>query len=63
VLRYRSTRKIKRLAERSSGRLRVVDERSAYYRLTAAEEEPLRMYEVLRELLRPEERVKEEEPV
>jgi transcription-repair coupling factor (superfamily II helicase) len=52
VLGYRGERLIKRLADRSGGRLRVVDEKSAYFRLTAAEEQPLAMYEVLRELLR-----------
>jgi transcription-repair coupling factor (superfamily II helicase) len=52
VLGYRGERLIRRLADRSGGRLRVVDEKSAYFRLTAAEEEPLAMYEVLKELLR-----------
>jgi transcription-repair coupling factor (superfamily II helicase) len=56
VLRYRSARKIKRLAARSSSRLRVVDEVSAYFRLTGPEEEPRKLYKTLRKLLRPEER-------
>jgi transcription-repair coupling factor (superfamily II helicase) len=56
VLGYRGPRKAKRLAERSGGRLRVVDESSAYFRLTAKEEGPMELYETLRELLRIEER-------
>ncbi len=56
VLGYRSPRKAKRLAQRSGGRLRVVDEASAYFRLTAKEEGPMELYQTLRELLRPEER-------
>ncbi len=56
VLGYRGPRKVKRLAQRSGGRLRVVDEASAYFRLTAKEEGPLPLYQTLRELLRPEER-------
>jgi hypothetical protein len=54
VLGYRSPRLVKRLAERSGGRLRVVDESSAYFRLAAAETEPAALYERLRELLRAE---------
>ena len=46
------TRRIKPLAERSEGRLRVVDAESAYLRLLPEELEPLRLYEILRELLR-----------
>ncbi len=56
VLGYRSPRKVKRLAERSGGRLRVVDDASAYFRLRATEEGPMELYQTLRELLRPEER-------
>jgi len=56
VLGYRSPRKVKRLAERSGGRLRVVDDASAYFRLTAKEEGALELYQTLRELLRPEQR-------
>jgi transcription-repair coupling factor (superfamily II helicase) len=52
VLGYRSARKIKRLAEQSKGRLRVVDAASAYYRLAPAETEPEAMYALLKELLR-----------
>jgi transcription-repair coupling factor (superfamily II helicase) len=56
VLGYRSPRKVKRLADRSGGRLRVVDEASAYFRLAATEEGPMELYQTLHELLRPEER-------
>jgi transcription-repair coupling factor (superfamily II helicase) len=51
VLGYRSTRRIKQLAGQSAGRLRVVDEESAYCRLLPEELGPLRLYETLRELL------------
>ena len=54
VLGYRNPRKIKRLAARSKGRLRVVDESSAYFRLTPRELAPLKLYQTLRELLRLE---------
>jgi transcription-repair coupling factor (superfamily II helicase) len=52
VLSYRSARKIKRLAEQSRGRLRVVDNTSAYLRLAPAETEPDALYDVLKDLLR-----------
>jgi transcription-repair coupling factor (superfamily II helicase) len=52
VLGYRSPRLVKRLAERGGGRLRVVDESNAYFRLAAAETEPAALYERLRGLLR-----------
>jgi transcription-repair coupling factor (superfamily II helicase) len=52
VLEYRSARRIKQLAARSGGRLRVVDQETAYFRLAPGELEPLRLYETLRELLR-----------
>jgi hypothetical protein len=51
VLGYRSARRIKQLAAQSGGRLRVVDEESAYFRLQPDEHEPLRLLETLRELL------------
>ena len=54
VLGYRNPRRIKRLADRSKGRLRVVDERSAYFRLTPAENRDAgSLYQVLKTLLRP----------
>jgi transcription-repair coupling factor (superfamily II helicase) len=54
VLGYKSSRQIQRLAKRSGGRLRVVDEASAYFRLRAAEEEPAELYTALRQLLHVE---------
>ena len=52
VLSYRSPRKIKRMADRAAGRLRIVDEATAYFRLAAAETEPEPLYVCLKELLR-----------
>ncbi len=51
VLGYRNPRKIQRLAERSGGRLRVVDGASAYYRLDPGEADPLTLYNLLRDCL------------
>jgi transcription-repair coupling factor (superfamily II helicase) len=56
VLAYRSARQIHRLAERSSGRLRIVDGSDGYFRLRANEMEPLALYACLKELLRLPER-------
>ncbi len=53
VLGYRNPRRIQELAARSDGRLRVVDDASAYFRPTGEELEPLALYETLRDLLRP----------
>jgi transcription-repair coupling factor (superfamily II helicase) len=52
VLRYRSARRIKELAARSGGKLRIVDEVSAYRPLTPAEMEPEALEALLKELLR-----------
>jgi transcription-repair coupling factor (superfamily II helicase) len=52
VLSYRSARLVRRLAERSEGRLRVVDEKSAYFRLLPEEREAPALYECLKDLLR-----------
>ncbi|HZU37201.1 MAG TPA: transcription-repair coupling factor, partial [Gemmataceae bacterium] len=52
VLHYRSARQMKRLADRSQGRLRVVDTNSAYFRLEPAETEADALYAVLKDLLR-----------
>jgi transcription-repair coupling factor (superfamily II helicase) len=52
VLGYRSGRKIKQLAGRSGGRLRVVDEHTAYFRLQPAEVPPGALYACLKHLLR-----------
>jgi transcription-repair coupling factor (superfamily II helicase) len=51
VLGYRNSRKIKRLAEASRGRLRVVDDMSAYFRLAPAETESEALYTCLKDLL------------
>jgi transcription-repair coupling factor (superfamily II helicase) len=53
VLKYRNAKRIKALAERSGGRLIVVDETSAYFRLYPRESEPLALFHTLQELLRP----------
>ncbi len=51
VLHYLDPRRIQKLARQSQGRLRVVDEQSAYFRLQEVEMEPVALYEVLRKLL------------
>ena len=51
VLGYRNTKRVKELAERSRGRLVVVDEKSAYFRLRPAETEPMAMYRAIKGLL------------
>ena len=51
VLGYTDAKRIKELAGRSAGRLRVVDEVSAYFRLTVDEMGQKAMYEALRTLL------------
>jgi transcription-repair coupling factor (superfamily II helicase) len=56
VLGYRNAAKMKRLAARSGGRLRVVDESSAYFRLEPSEVEPAALYACLKHLLRSPER-------
>jgi transcription-repair coupling factor (superfamily II helicase) len=58
VFGYRSARQINRLAARSGGRLRVVDDRRAYFRLNADELDPPALYACLKDLLRfPERRL------
>jgi transcription-repair coupling factor (superfamily II helicase) len=52
VLGYRNPRKIERLAQRSGGRLRIVDQESAYFRLHDEEYEPLALYACVKDLLR-----------
>jgi transcription-repair coupling factor (superfamily II helicase) len=52
VLGYRSAKRLKALAGRSKGRLRVVDESSAYLPLRPEETEPQALYECLKHLLR-----------
>jgi transcription-repair coupling factor (superfamily II helicase) len=53
VLGYRNPKLIQELAQRSRGRLRVVDGKSAYFRLRAGEMEPPVLYSRLKQLLRP----------
>ncbi|HJT78343.1 MAG TPA: transcription-repair coupling factor, partial [Gemmataceae bacterium] len=52
VLHYRGPRQVQRLADRSEGRLRVVDGETAYYRLSPAEAEAEALYNGLCRLLR-----------
>ena len=52
VLGYRNSKRIRELAERSRGRLVVVDEKSAYFRLRPAETEAMAMYRAVKGLLR-----------
>jgi len=51
VLTYRSEKRIGQLAGRSAGRVKVVDEKNAYCRLQEGEEEPLKLYAMLQNLL------------
>jgi transcription-repair coupling factor (superfamily II helicase) len=51
VLGYRNARKVLRLAARTDGRLRVVDNASAYFRLRSGETEPDDLYRCLKDLL------------
>jgi transcription-repair coupling factor (superfamily II helicase) len=57
VLGYRSQRLVGRLADRSDGRLIIVDEDSGYFRLQSAEEEPVALFSTLEQLLRLPERL------
>jgi transcription-repair coupling factor (superfamily II helicase) len=52
VLTYRNSRRIQQLALRSGGRLRVVDEDSAYFRLEPAELPAPALYACLKHILR-----------
>jgi transcription-repair coupling factor (superfamily II helicase) len=54
VLTYRSEKRIKQLVDRTGGRLKVVDEQSAYLRLRKGEDETLRLYELLKQVLQSE---------
>jgi transcription-repair coupling factor (superfamily II helicase) len=51
VLGYRNPRRIQALAAQSKGRVRIVDDESAYFRLTAKEMEPLALFAALKSLL------------
>src|SRR5262245_23501889 len=52
VLEYRNPKRIARLAARAEGRLRIVDEKSAYFRLRRDEMDPPALYARLKDLLR-----------
>ncbi len=54
VFHYRNARRIQELAARSNGRLRIVDDASAYLRPTNAELGPLALYTTLKNLLNHE---------
>jgi transcription-repair coupling factor (superfamily II helicase) len=54
VLGYKGERKIKQLAVRVGGELRVVDDKSAYYKLGPQEIAPEALYHCLQEMLREE---------
>ncbi len=61
VLRYLDPKRIQKLARKSEGRLRVVDEQSAYFRLQESEREGESLYEVLKGLLGEKELANAEE--
>jgi transcription-repair coupling factor (superfamily II helicase) len=52
VFGYRHERLARKLAERSGGRLKVVDEKNLYCRMKPGEDEPAALYQLLRHLLR-----------
>ena len=54
VFGYRNPRRIRELAGTSNGRLRVVDDASAYFRLTGQEQEPGVLYARLKSLMNRE---------
>jgi hypothetical protein len=51
VLGYRNPRRIQELAAPSDGRLRIVDDATAYFRPTGEELEPNKLYTTLKVLL------------
>jgi transcription-repair coupling factor (superfamily II helicase) len=52
VFNYRNAKRMAHLADRSEGRIKVIDEKDAYLRLQEGEDEPARMYEMLKQVLR-----------
>jgi transcription-repair coupling factor (superfamily II helicase) len=52
VLGYRNAKRVMQLADRSAGRLKVIDAKDAYFRLQDGEDEPGAMYELLKRVLR-----------
>ena len=52
VFGYRNEKRARLLADRSAGRLKVIDEKDAYFRLQEGEDEPPKTYDLLKWLLR-----------
>jgi len=52
VFAYRSANLAKKVADRSGGRLKVIDEKNIYLRLGPGEDEPNILYALLRQVLR-----------
>lgn len=52
VFGYRNEKRARLLADRSAGRLKVIDEKDAYFRLQEGEDDPGKMYDLLKWLLR-----------
>ena len=52
VLAYRSDKLAKKLADRSGGRMKVIDEKHVYCRLRPGEDDDESLYRLLRHLLR-----------
>lgn len=55
VFGYRNAKRMGHLSERSAGRLKVIDDKDAYFRLQDGEDEVGTMYDLLRGLLRAKE--------
>jgi len=56
VFGYRSEKRARQLAEQSRGRVKVVDEKSAYLRLRPEEDDPEAIYRLLIAVLNPDAR-------
>jgi transcription-repair coupling factor (superfamily II helicase) len=52
VLSYRQEKRMQELVTRSSGRIKIIDDKVAYCRITPEEESPKKMYPLLKKLLR-----------
>ena len=52
ILTYRDPRKAQMVVSRTAGRLKLVDTSRLYFRLKKGENEPLRLYQILKDLLR-----------
>ncbi len=53
VLTYRDPRKAQTIAGRSGGRLKIIDTTRLYFRLKKGENDPLKLYQILKTLLAP----------